>query len=158
MTIPFTIFLLSLAALVFLIVHKMLELRKGAPLVSTGMRDRGDEIITDNIMENAKLLVAKAWLACRRWALALKGFVQRGTVHALHVVQHLLVKLIERTKYAGVKSTGSAPAGGGKKGPGSVSFFLKHVSDEAKRVAGESAAAGPETPYPAAVESVKETK
>ena len=144
MTTPFTIFLLSLIALAFLIVHKVMELHKGSPLVSAEMRDRGDEIIIDNVVEKVKLFLAKGWLAARRGILSARAATQRVTVDALHKAQRTIVKLIERMKHAGA-GRGGAGAGARKKPAGSVSFFLKHVSDEAKRVTAESAATAVET-------------
>lgn len=141
MTTPFTIFLLSLIALVFLIVHKMMELHKGTPLVSAEMRERGDEIIVENVIEKVKLFLAKGWLASRRAILSARAAVHKVTVDALHAVQRAVVKLIDRLKHAGTGRGGVAGVGARKKPAGSVSFFLKHVSDEAKRVAAESAAA-----------------
>ena len=104
------------------------------------MRDRGDEIIIDNVVEKVKLFLAKGWLAARRGILSTRAATQRVTVDALHKAQRTIVKLIERMKHAG-GGRGEAGAGARKKPAGSVSFFLKHVSDEAKRVTTESAAA-----------------
>lgn len=140
MTTPFTIFLLSLIALIFLIVHKMIELHKGTPLVSADLRERGDEIITENVVEKVKLFLAKGWLAARRAILKSRAVTQRYIVDALHGVQRTTVKLIDRMKHAGGARGGVGP-GARKKPAGSVSFFLKHVSDEAKRVTAESAVA-----------------
>jgi hypothetical protein len=142
MTTPFTIFLLSLIALIFLIVHKVMELHKGTSLVSTEMRDRGDEIIVENVIEKVKLILAKGWLAARRAILSARAATQRVTMDVLHTVQRTTVKLIDRMKHAGGGRGGSA--GAKKKPAGSVSFFLKHVSDEAKRVTTESAVAAAE--------------
>ncbi len=144
MTTPFTIFLLSLIALIFLIVHKMMELHKGTSFVSADLRERGDEIILENVVERVKLFLAKGWLAARRGILSTRGTTQRVTVDALHKVQCAIVKLIERMKHAG-GGRGGAGTGARKKPAGSVSFFLKHVSDEAKRVTAESAATAAET-------------
>jgi|GEM_PF-2298989 len=144
MTIPFTIFLLSLVAIVFLIVHKMMELHKGVPLVSVEMRERGDEIIVENVIEKIKLFLAKGWLAARRAILSARAVTRHVIMDALHKAQVAIVKLIDRMKYAGggrgATGAGTAAGAGSRKKPaGSVSFFLKHVSDEAKRVTAESA-------------------
>lgn len=144
MTTPFTIFLLSLLALAFLIVHKMMELHRGTSFVSADLRERGDEIILENIVERVKLFLAKAWLAARRAILSTRAHVRRVAVEALHGIQRVVVKLIERMKHAGNARGGAAVGSGAgtrKKPAGSVSFFLKHVSDEAKRVTTENAAA-----------------
>lgn len=141
MTTPFTIFLLSLIALIFLIMHKMMELHKGTPLVSAEMRDRGDEIIVENVIEKVKLFLAKGWLASRRAILSARAAVHKVTVDALHAVQRTVVKLIDRLKHAGTGRGGATGVGAQKRPAGSVSFFLKHVSDEAKRVTTENAAA-----------------
>ncbi len=139
MTTPFTIFLISLIALIFLIVHKVMELHKGTSFVSADLRERGDEIILENVVERVKLFLAKGWLAARHAILSTRAVTQRVAVGALHKAQGAIVKLIERMKHAGTVRGGVA--GTKKKPAGSVSFFLKHVSDEAKRVTTESAVA-----------------
>ena len=127
---PLTLFIISLVAIIFLIVHKVMELHKGTPLVFEEMRDKGDSIITKNVMQNGQAFLAKGWLAFRAAFLMIKGGVYRATVRALHGVQHVIAKTLERVKRAGAHKHVT-------KKDGSVSFFLKHVSDEAKQIVAE---------------------
>ena len=123
MAFSLTIFLLSLAGIVFLLVHKVQEMQKGRPILPQGMVERGDALVEEKLHQNRRAFAAKARLALRLADATIKSMSQRYLYRALHFIQAKIAELIEKLRH-------SMRTRAIKKEGGAVSLHLKQISEE----------------------------
>lgn len=123
MTILLTLFIISLAGILFLIIHKMMELQKGRPLLSQEMLEKTDAVIAEKLHKGKKAVTEGSRFAIRQSWLMIKGVWHGVSLRTLHFLHDSTAKLIERVK-------NNMRGKHIKRDGGSVSFFLKHIGEE----------------------------
>ena len=110
---------ISLLAIAALIGHKLIEMRRGAPLISQKILDKSDALIEEKLYAKKEELLDRVAHALARTIITTRKTIRAIYFLAVHALHARLSKILERMKRSGIK-----------KNKGSVSFFLKHISEK----------------------------
>lgn len=110
---------ISFLALAALIGHKLIEMRRGAPLISQKVLDKTDALVEGTLYAKKEELLDRIAHSLARGYVTVRKAIRAIYFLAVHSLHARLSKILERMKRSGVK-----------KNKGSVSFFLKHISEK----------------------------
>ncbi len=122
----FTVLLVALAGMTFLVAHKMYEQKKGRSIVSPDLLEKTDAVIVANLHERLSLYRKKTLYYIGHSFLVTRKTIQYLSILALHRVQAWTGRTLDRLKGKGDKRASK----------GSVSFFLKHMAEYKEELQG----------------------
>ena len=121
MTTALTLFILSAVGLVVLFWHKIYEMHKGEPMLALGIREKGDTLVQEKLVDRKDAFIAGSKEMGKR-IVKKTGQVSHDAVYSsLNMVNRGLTNTLEKMK--GRRSRKNAA----NKAP--ASFFLQNVSE-----------------------------
>lgn len=125
MTPALTLFILSLAGMIFLIIHKVMEMEKGKPLLSQEMVERGDALVVERVHAVTQATVRKTRAGVATVVQTTKSVWRVVSLHTLDFLHKKIATLIERIRRGSHRQVPAA-----KKESTPVSDFLKQIGHD----------------------------
>lgn len=126
MTTAFFILLGSMGGIIFLIVHKTVEMGRGKALLSPHIIAKSDVAIQENL--HGRIIVARKYI---------RGKIIRAYIVSIKTAHYLSILFLHRIQDWATKMLERLKGRNHKRNSGSVSFFLKHVSEYKEEMQGK---------------------